>query len=369
MTNLLYPSETPLDFIKECRAIYGGQLSTSSSKDSAFVRRLKTLRKTNANPSITTTLRFILWIHEPENQKNVIPLLKGCDILALEDCRDTVFKTKKEINTESAALKELYRTITTIFDNPTTTDKQKMNLLRKHELFYPVSEKIFESCVGKVSRVAKLDIGPSEAGKLAILDQKVVDLKKEFEVVLSSPANSWGSMIKRALAVSVASLKVSLYREKIVCRQLERLVQENPGKTIAVLVGRSHHSLIRQVGTDKAQVQRFFIRDETSEEFSAQRKQWISNILVSMDALRIGYQPTYELDQIILYEIVSRYGQYEMLSPLGLLGTQQRDSLLNKLQKIWQKSIPHNQLNTDENIQKRIQATRQLLKLILSVEN
>lgn len=369
MFDLIHPPETPLDFVKKCRAIYWGKLNEVFPKDKASSKFLKTLRKTDANTSGATTLRFILWTHKPENQKNVIPLLEDCDILAIEDCRDAVFKTKKEINAEITSLEELYLSITTIFNNPATTDKQKLKLLRKHELFVLDSKEILENCVGKVEQIAKLDVGPDKAKGLATLDRSLLKRKDELDKAVSNPINSWGNLKECVLAVGNAYVEINTYREAIIAAQLKQLVKDNPRKTIAVLTGRSHHTLSRQFDTSEIQIQRFFTTDETAKDSPAHRTQWVNNSLILTDSLRIDHQATYELGQIILYEIVNYYGLYEMLFPLGELGLKQRKELAKQLQKIWQKPIFKNQPNTNEKIQKRTQATWQLLQSILSAKN
>lgn len=358
--NSLALQEVSPHFINECHAIYNGELDVSSSGN--------TLAGKPSKDQHNVTIRFILWAHKAENQKNVLPLLEGCDILALEDCRDTVFKTRKEMDAEVISLDNLYNSATEILSDVSTTSDQKLKLLREHELFEPGIQKILNHCVTHGPRtLKKIDIGPYEAELLVNkLDRTVLAQKSEFAMAIDSPASSWAHLREAALAERRAAVAADVYRETIIMHQLELLGRDNPNKTVAVLLGRSHHTITLRFDRSKWNIERFFVKDETAEPAPLHRRNWVRNSQVSADALRVGLDPVYEIDQLILYEVVSYYGEHNMLETFSNLGAEQNHQLLAQMQIVWEESIAKGQPNAEEKIQIRIKAIRQTLKEFLS---
>jgi hypothetical protein len=346
----------PTDFIDECRAIYSGKMNISSHDEMLSERSSK-------DPSNkTTTFRFIFWTHKAENQKNVLPLLRDCDILAIEDCRDMVFRTKEEMDTEVKSLNKLYDAVTEILSDTSSVSRQKLRLLQNNELFEPNIRDVLSYCTIDGPKVfKKIDVGPYEADTLVnSLDKIWLDREKEFAAAVDSPASSWNYLRESALGERSAATAAEVYREVIISQQLEQLGRDNPGMTISVLLGRAHHTVTLRLDKNKWNIERFFIKDETVESAPEHRVGWVHNSLVSADALRAGLNPTYEIDQIILHEIVSHYGEQSMLSALSNLNAEQNHHLLERLQRVWGE-----RLSSEEKIQIRAQTTLKTLKVLL----
>ena len=358
MSELSYSPTASSHFLEECHALYRGDLNTDPIEDdTAYPIPHK------------TTLRFVLWTHKAENLKNIIPLLKGCAILAVEDCQDTVFKTKEQINTNVALIEKKYHHLTQILQNKSLDHHQKLKLIHDQHLSDQDTYEILKRYADEITMVSKLDVGPADAQGLAILDQITSTKKAALKEVVRSSLASWAQLKDHSLAFIRARTNAEVYREEIVITQLKKLATENPGSTIAVLIGRAHHTITGKLTSDTLNIQRLIAKDETLTDISPFNKQWIDNLLVASDALRIGYDPDVEIQQIVLYEMVDYYGEPEMTSSVAILNASAKRSLANQLALLWQTSLPETDTESNKRARARINATVQLLQRVLVDDN
>ena len=353
--------KVPDSFIEECRIIHDKQSQDHLGWNHPF-QKLPEARASSGGHS--PRLRFIFWTHKFENIDSLQPLLEDRDILAVEDCRDTVFDTQEKMDQEVRALEKIYKEATTILASTKFDNNKKIQLLQNTGL-PEIYKAVLASSTNSITQIAKLDIGPYEARDLSKLDQALLECERIFGKAFDSLLCSWMRLRGLAHADSSALAEVNLYREAVMTRQIERLRVENPNKTIAVLVGRSHHTISLRFNRDGIYKDRYILRDETVDELPARIKHWAMNKLVSADRLSVGLDPTLELDQMILNEIINYCGEEDMFLSLTSLDNEKNQKLIAKLQAIWDTPISKNQSDFASRVHERKQATSKVLRMML----
>src|SRR5438445_3078755 len=77
-----------------------------------------------------TVIRFVFWGHVPQNQQNVIRLLGGCDILALENMQDRVYENVAQKQRGQSVNKATWDILSTLVTGSPLSPKTERRIKR-----------------------------------------------------------------------------------------------------------------------------------------------------------------------------------------------------------------------------------------------
>lgn len=342
---LLHPSETPATYIDGLAAM---------QKAAEHAVMPTTAQLTAANSLGKTTLRFVFWEHFQQNQKFVIPLLHGCDVLAIE----CAYTPEARAGTATAALsdEELDQSFHDYFNahiNPgsissaTVTRLEETLGLKRADFVqlskqqrqaqlakYNPSGKIMASVVDQVHELALLDIR-AEHSKDFVKLHGTTELNLTQEIVtihrklLSS--STWDELVSKGRDELTRVADMMFYRENIAAQQIRRLICKYPGETIGILYGSDHHKLTRHFGQDDVVIQRIFAHRE-KETLALARELNLAEEMVAINDNRAWRT----VERVTALEILFLFADRNIANGLTF---EEIDSFTEKVRVYWENGI------------------------------
>jgi hypothetical protein len=345
---LLHPWETPEEFVASTHAFFEVPDDQDFPSESGLAAR-----PVNGG----SIVRFVFWSHVVENQKLVIPLLEGSDILAFEEHQYAAGGVKNVSHRQelSASAKDVDLMISALIsgscDTQTERRFKKRNIPIQSLLTKSVEERqdfvkrlcradfyaeVLASRVGKTQKIESLDLGIKESNQYEKLIALEDQAKQDFNLAIGVGAD-WETITGSCIKLINAENNTRHYRETHSTKQIEKLIRQNPGKVIAVLYGGAHLMLTRMVGTTMPGVsmQRFNTRDSHVSDLKN-----ITELGWGVDAAaRSGYFDNNRLNMYIAVEIAIRTGDKKTENNLFNMDFEALSIAAEELRIMWQQPL------------------------------
>jgi hypothetical protein len=365
--SILHPWESPQDF---CDSNYQVHIAP---EESSFPTHdaLQTSSKIGG-----TVIRFIFWRHIPENISSVVPLIEGCDIIAREGVLDDNYDSLVERQQASRDIRIDNEFLSAVISGQYNPKVAKF--LRKNG--YPVEQiiklgpeerskvledymgadsQLFIPFIGKLKKVVKVDTEPKHVSESNILFAEYTGTRKELMEAIAYGGAGWEEIKQLCYKTLLTNEDYIAFRDELTAIQIEKLVRENPGKTIGVLYGAAHHLLSRHVeaSINGVSMQRVFATKSNQETVQSFSK--ISTAL--MNSLRAGYLDGKLFDKFVSMNIALTNTDPELIECLREMNEETFADVLTKIQELWQESINENDIKFQQKLAKRDAATGKIV--------
>ncbi len=331
---LLHPTENPVNFAREGYQIH------ARTADLSFPARIP--ESSLASPDVTIA-RFILWTHVPENQSEVLPLLEGCQVLALEafvslDGDETPAELQREAVINKQELDLLSIVVTGSYDESTAERLLEYGINPQKYVAMPYEERlqiieatvqpyyveILKESMDKVEKIYFIDVQMEDATTLARLEAIEQARAQALSRALITKKCAWDDLPQLVLDRARATMQTNQFREGITKLQLEHILPENSGKVIGILQGRIHRSQTRLVEVEMDQsviFQRQFPRNKQEVDPWSIKMNALYHAIE--DLLRVGIEDNETLGDLIDGYLVLRYasihGSEDALRAVGAM--------------------------------------------------
>jgi hypothetical protein len=372
---LLHPLETDKQFIASLPTL---KVDTESS----FPR----CDLINSDHKIgSTVVRFVFWKHLPENDKSVIPLLENTDVLALEAAATTVFEGRSKRRDANRNMKNWMSIVSILVSgecDPGVRERlqadgvdvdEYLNMKPKQRkaalrdltgVVKGYSNNILPACVDKVENIEKIDIDYEQAPH----HHKLLTNYLEADKAINSGIREGKDL--QALRVLIrnkakAGAVYHKYRDGIMSKQVEGLINKYKGKTISVLVGAGHHNLTRLVTSPGVSMQKIFSPDLTKPVYYRTHKydDMLDNTFragISNPQVEVKH-----IDMSIAGHIIYNLGGKNAVKITNEMTDEQYENLAKAVLELWEK--PRESAQNDTTALER--RKKEVIKLILNSPN
>lgn len=366
MSEILHPHESAADFIEANRLFWSEGPVNFSFPPTEGPQPDSGLTEQTVTPGGPTTLRFVFWAHEPQNQEHVIPALEGCDVIAYETLVPTAFKNTRTRETAISYAErwdEMHSNIVSAgygdaersgLQSVADTVLEKCRKVGAFVLSRPSYKKIFAHFSGNIEGSQRLDVGPNEASEFKKLDRTGNEARKLLTDAISEGSSSWDDLKNYLFSFVEKDAHLIEFREALVRDQLDALVQRYPGRTIGVLYGASHRALTRMIDGEDIAMQRSFAKRESYYENSLK----LHDVL--RESMRIGQFPDREANMLIAYYLAGK--SEDLRGKIDKLSEDDLHWLAVELEELWKNPIEKSSSETRKLVRQRRRATRRLIQ-------
>jgi hypothetical protein len=348
--SLLYPGETAESFIADNHTA----ASLTDSLSLSFPD-LSDPELPDSGWGTGTTMRFIFWRHMPEHQPSVIPLIEGADILVMESANRGAHKNIVEQQIKERTVKLNLDLLSILVTGQQEPKAAKRLARRDIDIEYYISlqgeeraeeirglarenvSNILVHYAGQMEKIFLVDLEHRDAEQFAesekVTAQKSADL---LEAIETSDA-SWTQLRVYALDYLKASGLENEFRERITAKQLESIARANPGKKIAVLYGRGHQLLSRQLEAPGVKLQRQFASIPPEKDDPLGER--VTALHTGLEqSLRAGTYSHDHLDQYIALMLTGDFSD-KLAAAIARMTPQHVSDVAAKLSELWEEPV------------------------------